>query len=636
MECAIVGAGAVAREYVADIETTPLTVTAVVDTDATAADTLAAQVGATGYTDLDRCLTAEGAPLVINLTPHRVHAGVTAAAIDAGRHVFSEKPLALDPAVATDLVDRAAAAGVGLAAAPIAPTAPAQRTLATLIGAGQLGPVRLVRAHANVGRVDHWHPAPDAYLQVSPVFDAAVYPLALLQRLFGPVTAVQTAHSSRPWPPDAPTPSVDTHVTATCTLAAGVTLELSSSYYVPHTGREFFGMELVGDTGTAYLPDAGGLRAQRLRVAGPTGDATPVGATHPYPPRRYIDGPAALAAAVRAGRRPDGRAAAAVVRACAAILATAAGAPIPLGDADRPRRGPAAPTYGGTRTGLRLPRVGLGCSRYRDGRYVERGPSFAAALAMGYRLFDSAELYGTETQLGRALAGPLAPDREAVVLIGKAWNTNHRHLREACAGSLGELGIDAFDLYMLHWPDAWAYRGPLRRLRRVPPALEAALTFPTDADGERARDPRPLAETWADLEQLCRDGYTDAIGICNVSVSTLRSLCAEAAIAPAAVQVASTPFAPRADLVAFCRDRGIRVIAHSPLADARIFTDPTIAAVADAHDVGPASVALAYQVDRGVVPIPSSVDADHLAANLAAGAITLTDAERAQLAGLAA
>ena len=120
MECAIVGAGAVAREYVADIETTPLTVTAVVDTDATAADTLATQVGATGYTDLDRCLTAEGAPLVINLTPHRVHADVTAAAIDAGRHVFSEKPLALEPAVATDLVDRAAAAGVGLAAAPIA------------------------------------------------------------------------------------------------------------------------------------------------------------------------------------------------------------------------------------------------------------------------------------------------------------------------------------------------------------------------------------------------------------------------------------------------------------------------------------------------------------------------------------
>jgi alcohol dehydrogenase (NADP+) len=101
------------------------------------------------------------------------------------------------------------------------------------------------------------------------------------------------------------------------------------------------------------------------------------------------------------------------------------------------------------------------------------------------------------------------------------------------------------------------------------------------------------------------------------------------------VQVASTPFEPRAELVAFCRERGIRVIAHSPLADARIFTDPTIAAVADAHDVGPASVALAYQVDRGVVPIPSSVDRDHLAANLAAGAITLTDAERAQLAGLA-
>ena len=636
MECAIVGAGAVAQEYVADIDTVPLRVTAVVDVDPAAADALATRVGASAYTDLDRCLAAEAAPLVINLTPHGVHAAVTATALDAGRHVFSEKPLALDPAVAADLVDRAAAVGVGLAAAPIAPTAPAQRTLATLIGAGQLGPVRLVRAHANVGRVDHWHPAPDAYLQVSPVFDAAVYPLALLQRLFGPVTAVQTAHSSRPWPPDAPTPTVDTHVTATCTLAAGVTVELSTSYYVPHTGREFFGMELVGDTGTAYLPDAGGLRAQRLRVAGPTGDPTPVGATHPYPPRRYIDGPAALAAAVTAGARPDGREAAALVRTCAAILAAAAGDPTPLAAADRPHRGPAMPSYGGARARLRLPRVGLGCSRYRDGRYVERGPSFATALAMGYRLFDSAELYGTETQLGHALAGPLAPDRDAVVLIGKAWNTNHRHLREACEGSLAELGVDAFDLYMLHWPEAWAYQGPLRRLRRVPPTLEAALTFPTDADGERARDPRPLTETWADLEQLCRDGRTDAIGICNVSVSTLRSLCAEAAIPPAAVQVASTPFEPRAELVAFCRERGIRVIAHSPLADARIFTDPTIAAVADAHDVGPASIALAYQVDRGVVPIPASVDRDHLAANLAAGAITLTADDRAQLAGLAA
>jgi alcohol dehydrogenase (NADP+) len=665
VNCAFVGAGAVAGKYATGLEASPLDLVAVADLDAARAEELAAAHGAAAYTDLDALLARTDAPLVVNLTSHGAHASVTERCLEAGRHVFSEKPLALDDAVAGDLIGTAERRGLALGCAPINVDCDPQRHARSLLGDGRLGPVRLAYAHAHVGRVTEWHEDPDSFLSVGPLYDGAVYPLALLVDWFGPAERVRVADALDVWPDrEERTPDRPAHVEATVEFAAGPVVRLTASLYAPHRSREFSSLELHGDDGSLYLADSGALAADSgtLSVAG--AGRPYVHAPHPAPRRErpYLDGPERLAAAVERGDRPTAgaRRAAHVVAVCNAVeTAAASGGPVAVADHGVERRPPVAPPVrppadeagtsggstavdgaGGTGAGgrsaaLRLPPVGFGCSRYRDGAYVDRIDSIATALDAGYRLFDSAELYGNESRIGDLLAAPGTPDRDGLFLVSKVWNTNHEHVAEACEGSLRALGVDALDCYMLHWPEAWAYRGPLEGLASLPPAEQEALTFPTDDDGERATVDVPLVETWGRLERLVDRGLTRTIGVCNVSLEELDRLVAAARIPPAVVQVESHPYRPRTDLVRACHDRGIRVVAHSPLSAPGLLDEPVLREVADSHGVAPASVALAWHVERGVVPIPSSTDPEHVVSNLAAARLRLTAAERERIATLA-
>jgi alcohol dehydrogenase (NADP+) len=286
---------------------------------------------------------------------------------------------------------------------------------------------------------------------------------------------------------------------------------------------------------------------------------------------------------------------------------------------------------------VRLPPVGFGCSRYRDGDYVDRLDSVATALDAGYRLFDSAELYGNESRIGELLAAPGTPEREGVFLLGKAWNTNHGpgHLREACEGSLAELGVAALDCYALHWPDAWQYQGPLRRLADRPVDEQERLTFPTDESGNPVRADHDLLDTWERLEALHDAGLTRTLGLCNVTLPQLARVVDTARVRPALVQVERHPYRPRTALVEWCHARGIRVVAHSPLSAPGLRSEPVVRDVADETGASPAQVVLAWNVQRGVVPIPSSTRREHVVANLAAARHRLTETQLARLDSLA-
>ncbi|MEF8840387.1 MAG: aldo/keto reductase [Haloarculaceae archaeon] len=654
MDCAFVGAGRVAERYVAGLDESPLRLTGVCDLDAGRAERLAAAEHATAYTDLDAMLAAESAPLVVNLTSHAAHAPVTRTCLGDGRHVFSEKPLALESEAAAGLVRAARERGLSLGCAPENHLADAQRHARALLSDGRLGPVRFAGATANVGRVEEWHDRPGSFLEVGPLYDGAVYPLSLLVAWFGPIERVRRADALDVRPRDgtlergSDRPSAVSHVEATLEFADGPVLALRASFYVDHRSREFYGLELHGDDGTLYLDDTGALSATRDAVTVRGGDRDPTVAPHPVPERErpHLAGPERLARAVERGRRTrrSARRGAHVVAVCAAVeRAASEGGSVELDDAGdaisverRPPNPPPIRPRGGTaRAAVRLPPVGFGCSRYREGEYV--APAFGAAVDAGYRLFDTAELYGNEWRLGSFLGGRGGPDREGVFLLGKPWRTNHGpgDLRAACEGSLEELGVESFDCYALHWPDAWAHRGELCELSKLPVDEQERRTFPTDAAGDPVRAEHTLLETWERMEGLHDYGLARTLGVCNVTLPQLARLVDAARVPPALVQVERHPYRPRTDLVGWCHRRGIRVVAHSPLSAPGLRSDPAVEAVASDAGATPAEVVLAWNVRRGVVPIPSTTAPHHAVSNLAAARCRLDADAMARLDGLA-
>ncbi|WP_144799654.1 aldo/keto reductase [Halorubrum depositum] len=658
MNCLFVGAGSISPEYAAGLSGSSLSLAGVVDLDGDRAAALAEDHGCPSFADLETALSAVDAPLVVNLTSHAAHAPVTRTALKADRHVYSQKPLALDADGARELVALARDRGLALGCAPGTPRAPSQRRAGRLLADGRLGPVGLGYAHAHVGRVTDWHDRPESFLEIGPLYDGAVYPLALLVSWFGPVERVRVADALDVWPErEDRRPSTPSHVEATLAFAAGPTVRLTASFYAPHRSREFYGLELHGDDGSLYLKGTGAMDDDRDAVRfGRVGrEYVSAPSAAPEEPYEYVDAVERLAASVEAGSpsRAGGRRGAHVVAVCNAIEAAAEGdGPVAVDDcgatADPPPAPVVRPAASGERNtngegeetsgpaAIRLPAVGFGCSRYRDGEYVERADSIATALDSGYRLLDSAELYGNEHRIGELLAAPGAPDRERVFLLGKAWRTNHRreHLLDACAGSREELGIGAFDCYALHWPSALEHRGELRRLAEKPVERQETLTFPEDADGGLATADVSLATAWENLEAVYDRGWARTLGVCNVSRAQLETVLEAGEVDPALVQVERHPYRPRDELVAFCHERGIRVVAHSPLSAPGLLDEPILGEIADDRGLSPAAVVVAWNASRGVVPIPSSTSESHVVSNLAAGGERLTDGEVARIDAL--
>jgi alcohol dehydrogenase (NADP+) len=284
-----------------------------------------------------------------------------------------------------------------------------------------------------------------------------------------------------------------------------------------------------------------------------------------------------------------------------------------------------------------MPPIGFGCSRYRGGeRYVDLRESIEVALDAGYRLLDCAELYGNEARIGEILARPGSPDREALFLLSKAWNTNHHpeHLRAACERSCRALGIETLDCYMLHWPAAWEHQGPLEDLAERSHEEATALTFPTDAEGDPVKADVALAETWRAMESLAEDGRTRTLGVSNFSIGELDDLLGVAEIGPEIVQVGRDPYTPRTELLAFCAEQGIEVMAHSPLSAEGLLDEPVLEGIAADHGVRPAQVLVRWNVESGVVPIASTTSAEHAIENADVFGFSLTESDHDRIATL--
>jgi alcohol dehydrogenase (NADP+) len=215
------------------------------------------------------------------------------------------------------------------------------------------------------------------------------------------------------------------------------------------------------------------------------------------------------------------------------------------------------------------------------------------ALDAGFRHFDCAERYGNEREVGAALEAGLAAGgiaREDIFVTTKLWNSNHRpeRVEPAFEASLERLRIEYLDLYLIHTPFAFQ------------PGDEQD---PRDQNGNVIYDRDvTLLDTWRALENLVDGGKCRAIGLSDVGLEELKPIYEAARIKPAVVQVESHPYLPETELLEFCKEKGVVLLAFAPLGHGMRpgpLEDPVILSIAARVGKTPAQVLLAWAVQRG-------------------------------------
>jgi alcohol dehydrogenase (NADP+) len=215
------------------------------------------------------------------------------------------------------------------------------------------------------------------------------------------------------------------------------------------------------------------------------------------------------------------------------------------------------------------------------------------ALEAGFRHFDCTERYRNEREVGQALRDGVTAGivtRGDLFITTKLWNTNHRpeRVQPAFEESCRRLGIDWLDCYLIHTPFAFQ------------PGEEQD---PRDESGNVIYDSGvSLLDTWRAMEQLVDGGKCRAIGLADVGLEKLVSIYEPARIKPAVVQVEAHPYLPETELLEYCKEKGIVLLAFAPLGHGirpGPLEDPVILAIAARVEKTPAQVLLAWAVQRG-------------------------------------
>jgi diketogulonate reductase-like aldo/keto reductase len=225
--------------------------------------------------------------------------------------------------------------------------------------------------------------------------------------------------------------------------------------------------------------------------------------------------------------------------------------------------------------GGNIPVLGLGVWQVEDGTETERSVTWA--LELGYRLIDTAQAYGNEASVGRAIQSSGIP-RDEIYLTTKFY-PGGKDARVEAEKSLERLGTDYLDMYLIHWPQGgptWAW-----------PGMEAAVEA----------------------------GLTKGIGISNFGSDEIRELSKVAGIQPAVNQIQFSPFEYRSGLVQACQDAGIVAQAYSPLGTGRHLDDAVVARIASETGRTPAQVLIRWAVQKGLSVIPKSTHRERIEAN---------------------
>jgi len=249
--------------------------------------------------------------------------------------------------------------------------------------------------------------------------------------------------------------------------------------------------------------------------------------------------------------------------------------------------------------GSRIPAVGLGTWRL-DGRDCVR--VVEQAIRLGYRHFDTAQMYGNEREVGEGVRAS-GIRREEVFVVTKVAPDNlaPRQLERSVKDSIGHLRIGEIDLLLLHWPNKGT----------------------------------PLKDT---IEALCnvkRDGLARHIGVSNYTVALLDEADRLSERRLVCNQFECHPFLDQSKVLAACRKHDMAPVAYSPIARGGAKRDATLEAIGKRHDKTAAQVSLRYLVQQGIAVIPRTSKVERLAENIALFDFELSDAEMADIAKLA-
>lgn len=249
--------------------------------------------------------------------------------------------------------------------------------------------------------------------------------------------------------------------------------------------------------------------------------------------------------------------------------------------------------------GHAMPTLGFGVWQVPDD---EAESATLEALRSGYRSIDTAQFYGNEAGVGRALAKSGLP-RADVFLTTKVWNTSQGRdaTRAACKESLLKLGVTYLDLYLIHWPSA--FRGL-------------------------------YVETWEALIELQREGLARSIGVSNFGPAELNEIIDHTRVTPAVNQIELHPRFQQREVRAFHKTHGIVTESWSPLGQGKILRHPTIVAIGEKHGRSAAQVILRWHLDHGLVAIPKSVTPSRIRENLDVFGFALDSEDMRALDGL--
>jgi len=244
--------------------------------------------------------------------------------------------------------------------------------------------------------------------------------------------------------------------------------------------------------------------------------------------------------------------------------------------------------------GNHLPMLGLGVWQVPDGPACVNAVRWA--LDLGYRHIDTAQAYGNEASVGRALRESGLP-REDVFITTKFY-PGHRDPVAEAERSLQRLGVDRVDLYLIHWPRGGA------------------------------------TWAWPGMERARERGLARSIGVSNFSTGELDQVVAAGTIVPAVNQIQFSPVHYRQALLEACERLGIALEAYSPLGTGRHLKDKKVRRIADSASRTPAQVLLRWCVQRGIPVIPKSTHRERIEENAQIFDFTLSDADMSELDSL--